>query len=362
MLIFQHNSNPYENTNDVESWPSDLDLYWPSPLLELAEAGESTSSNSTSAPKPFQLMPFKERRLDNANYAMRVRDQYELLWHRSWKAPLLGEDDSPWILIEAGEKIGDHFRLEGAIRVHLSRFLHLHTDLWLIDLQSENLEQQSEFHWSQLPRPTSNREPCAFVQTRWPEAQRDAPRNGGRSQLSEDWYFPFGCPEGEYIAEEETIDAIDTLDNPDAVANIEPERSSNNDPAIYDYSSDRNDGGINANRTPERAPIYDRTYSGAGISEPTRPAHEILAEIYRQSSEEPTAIEQPPEPLAFEFPLKRITHIKSQRRMRSKELHYIDHPRVGILAIIHPVEKPKVEEEAIEYVPAPLPSSRVGNP
>ena len=36
-----------------------------------------------------------------------------------------------------------------------------------------------------------------------------------------------------------------------------------------------------------------------------------------------------------------IHPINSHRRMRSKELHYIDHPLVGILIQINPVEKTK---------------------
>jgi len=39
--------------------------------------------------------------------------------------------------------------------------------------------------------------------------------------------------------------------------------------------------------------------------------------------------------------------------MRSGEFHYIDHPKIGILALIHPVEKPELvlEQTAEETVP-----------
>ena len=37
--------------------------------------------------------------------------------------------------------------------------------------------------------------------------------------------------------------------------------------------------------------------------------------------------------------------IKSQRRMRSKELHYIDHPLLGILVLVSPIEEPAPTEE-----------------
>lgn len=44
--------------------------------------------------------------------------------------------------------------------------------------------------------------------------------------------------------------------------------------------------------------------------------------------------------LKQEYLPKRISLIKQKRRMRSKELHYIDHPAVGILLLITPYELP----------------------
>ena len=52
-----------------------------------------------------------------------------------------------------------------------------------------------------------------------------------------------------------------------------------------------------------------------------------------------------PEP-EVSYKVKEIVRIAAQRRMRSGEFHYIDHPRVGILAIIQPVEKPELDLEA----------------
>jgi len=47
--------------------------------------------------------------------------------------------------------------------------------------------------------------------------------------------------------------------------------------------------------------------------------------------------------------------IKSHRRMRSNELHYIDHPLVGILVMAHPVELPEAQIE--ETKPEPIKSN-----
>lgn len=53
------------------------------------------------------------------------------------------------------------------------------------------------------------------------------------------------------------------------------------------------------------------------------------------------------EPLPVTETVTRLMHypINAHRRMRSKELHYIDHPLVGILIQINPVEQPKKKDE-----------------
>ena len=49
---------------------------------------------------------------------------------------------------------------------------------------------------------------------------------------------------------------------------------------------------------------------------------------------------------------RRIVTLQQHRRMRSDELHYIDHPRLGLLVIIHPYEVPPAE--AAETTDLPL--------
>jgi len=44
--------------------------------------------------------------------------------------------------------------------------------------------------------------------------------------------------------------------------------------------------------------------------------------------------------------------LKQQRRMRSKELHYFDHPRFGVVALITPYESPQATPETNIPVPA----------
>ncbi|MAZ89759.1 MAG: hypothetical protein CL693_19155 [Cellvibrionaceae bacterium] len=57
--------------------------------------------------------------------------------------------------------------------------------------------------------------------------------------------------------------------------------------------------------------------------------------------------------LARPFVPERIALIKQKRRMRSKEIHYVDHPNVGIILLIEPYEVP-VEEDHTEEPNAEL--------
>jgi hypothetical protein len=47
--------------------------------------------------------------------------------------------------------------------------------------------------------------------------------------------------------------------------------------------------------------------------------------------------------MSLEYGVPEI-RLRQQRRMRSKELHYIDHPRFGVIALITPYESPQASE------------------
>jgi hypothetical protein len=48
-----------------------------------------------------------------------------------------------------------------------------------------------------------------------------------------------------------------------------------------------------------------------------------------------------------QYSVERTVNIKQRRRMRSNELHYIDHPLLGLLIKISPVELTKSEESTV---------------
>ncbi|MEQ8263417.1 CsiV family protein [Pseudohaliea sp.] len=58
---------------------------------------------------------------------------YEVLWHEAWLQPLRGEADAvPLLLDRSGDPDREPWpRLQGSVRLYLSRYLHLETALWL---------------------------------------------------------------------------------------------------------------------------------------------------------------------------------------------------------------------------------------
>ncbi len=353
IIIFEH-LGVEKHRGTAETWPHDLSLFWPDPLVELEPAVDREEQPEIIP--PFEELPSAVRRMNGDAYALRNQSAYRLLWHKAWRAPLLPEATAPWILVQAGDQFGEHFRLEGAVRVHLSRYLHLHTNLWLTDMRGDQMENDlyvpaeeepairgssivspSGFDWSQLPKPHIWRWGCNFVREHWPEDDRLRPADYHEDPAPANWYYPFGCP-----IPSESIDQ----DMPLSVA-------------LPPRSADRR-GGLHL-RYPELIGINDQE---AGASEPESvpdpdQAHRQdiggrSVDAERMGGIAETQIEDPDfEIPAWVYPEKTrydidtITHIQNRRRMRSREHHYVDHPRIGILALIHPLEKPElIPEEA----------------
>lgn len=362
VIIFEH-SEEVQSQQMPENWPNVLNLKWPSPLLELEPAVER---QEPPVIKPaFEELRFDERNLNNDSYAIRVGSNYNLLWHKAWRAPIQPEEQAPWILVQAGEQLGEHYRLEGAIRIHLSRYLHLHSNLWLTEVTGEpiddqpayadgdndeptttsfNLDQmaadinaQSRFDWSQLPEVSTVRWGCNYVREMWPEVERLLPANFYEDPAPADWYFPFGC---RIPAEIPGKDLPIQLNYP----------TSN-----FLYRAEIEERFPEFIAAQQQRELFQDNHDLESI--PLAPAmHPTNAPDISQDSAETREKPDAPEaqhalsartanPPRVRYQVEEIVHIQSQRRMRSAEFHYIDHPKVGILAVIYPVEKPELDSE-----------------
>lgn len=99
-----------------------------------APAGpDATEAPDPNAPPtlPPAFLRLEERELPTRRLA---NGPYEVLWHSAWLQPLMPADQAlPLLLDQSGDPDGERTwpQLQGSVRLYLSRYLHLETDLWL---------------------------------------------------------------------------------------------------------------------------------------------------------------------------------------------------------------------------------------
>ena len=193
--------------------------------------------------EPYYRLPSNERELNRHATALRRHSGNRVLFHEAWRQPFRDNREAPALIISGGEAYGSHFELEGSLRLTLSRYLHLNTNLWLTRFDPNT--GQTPGSWPQLPNPPN-------------QVSLEAPL-----QLNSQLASPF--------------DALD--DTPE-----------------------RNAWGLDLRTDSSMASLP-----------------EFLREPYLPS---------------------RIVTLNQQRRMRSGEIHYVDHPLMGLLIRITPYDRP----------------------
>lgn len=208
----------------------------------------------------YRVLETKDNELQDE--AIAIDRKYRILFNKAWRQPMQEETLAPSIIIQGGEKYGRNNELAGTIQFSISRYLHLKTNVWFAEFET-NYGQEKE-HWPPLP-------------------------------LSPN--------EIEITQEKESLASFSTL----------MEENDNTISLSFDNL------GLTTNVT------GDNSY-------------------FKVTSD----IEEAP------FLTKNIVLMKQKRRMRSGELHYIDHPKLGILVLITPVENDMLKTLLLEAKTAEL--------
>lgn len=103
----------------TEAAPQDIDLQYP---LRVTHFGEGD----------FSQLPKEQRQLNADAYTLARTGVYKVLFHEAWRQAGQSEEQTPWLLIKGGEQLDDHYQLEGSLKLYLSTYLHLVTNLWLL--------------------------------------------------------------------------------------------------------------------------------------------------------------------------------------------------------------------------------------
>jgi hypothetical protein len=124
--------DPVESTEDAQNavaadGPVPMDPTRPDARLDPAD-----ERLPAPALTPFVALP--ESQFSLRQDAARLRSAgYELLWHQAWVQPAVAEGDSMAVIIDrSGDADSPPWpALQGSLRLHLSRYLHIDARIWL---------------------------------------------------------------------------------------------------------------------------------------------------------------------------------------------------------------------------------------
>lgn len=203
----------------------------------------SPDSDQLLTPQPFVLRDDAELEFRGKAAYMERRGGYRTLFHETWLQPMADRPQSPSIVLDHSGDDQAYPSLQGTIRLFVSRYLHLQTNLWL---------------------------------------------NTDGSYLSRAWQMPAPPlgPASLIITGNESADA-------QAEAESEAEARINYFPAADAAASDQ--------------PL------------------------------DPNAAALPPE--APDYPFRHAVKLQQQTRMRGNEVHYLDHPMLGVVIKLTPLSE-----------------------
>lgn len=138
VIIFAQNSEQYRNS---EVWPIDYGLQNPETTQQLLPPVRS----SQTTPVPFARLSAASLRLGKQAERIKATADMELLLHLGWRQPGLAEEKAVAIRIDDTMQAGGQPapasaagepamgaappRMEGSLKLVLSRYLHIYTDL-----------------------------------------------------------------------------------------------------------------------------------------------------------------------------------------------------------------------------------------
>jgi len=84
-------------------------------------------------PVGFTPLPQSEHQLGPDVYSLNRTGVYKVLFHKAWLQPGLAPAKAPWVNIDISD---DNTALSGSLRVYLSSYLHLESNLWHVSYGS----------------------------------------------------------------------------------------------------------------------------------------------------------------------------------------------------------------------------------
>ncbi len=225
-----------------------------------------------SLPRPFVILPQSYQEFRGKAALMQRGGRYSILFHETWVQPVAPEESSLPIVLDRSGDSRQWPRMQGTIKLFLSRYLHLETNLW-VNTAGEYLPGT----W-QMPAP------------------------------------PFGPPS--LIIEEEALIDIATAMGEPAAGTVP------------------GSGAATA--------IVGEEFTGALTSTEVDvlPSTDALTGDAVVKIGDVVELEDAAAPI---YPYRHAVQLQQIRRMRSSEVHYIDHPLLGVIIKITPVTEEELD-------------------
>lgn len=301
------------------------------------EGAEATDEPDPDA--PLAALPYQRLRDDQLEFrraaAQIARSEGRVLWHAAWDAPLGDERDTlPIIIDRSGDP--DTFSwpaLQGSLSLHRSRYLHLAVDLWL------NTDGRYLPPIWRMPAPPLAGASLQTVDRRgratpWPDPQA---AQAALEEVAEDGNEAEAPPTNDRAgnaAQGRDPEVVPpALEAPVA---SEPAPSTSRDPILDSVlrSLDARDGRHTAD--PQDASPGDvNTEIEDAIDASATPAAPAPAATEPELPDTAAATE---ETARLPYPYRHAIVHRQSRRMRSGEIHYLDHPVIGVVVKVTPID------------------------
>ncbi|AJQ95299.1 CsiV family protein [Gynuella sunshinyii] len=139
LLIFSNNIASEQNP---ETWPTYPLLDIPENAIQIVDPADDNSDQKPSTdnglPAPFEALPENLQYLKSQANRLAASKNYTVLYHNSWFHPVLPEKEASPVEIIGGHQYGSINELHGLIKIHISRYLHVETNLYLTDVALSN--------------------------------------------------------------------------------------------------------------------------------------------------------------------------------------------------------------------------------
>lgn len=300
-LVFLHPARPEpvepkapESTIEITP-PQREELIETIPESEVILVQEDTRTEVEKALASLPLLEYLDSEthlLKDMAKSIGRRSNHQILFHQAWHQELGAAEIAPSIPISGGETFDNHRELEGSIKLNKDRYLHITSDLWLTQYVLRNDAQWDKF----TAEPTENSLLAAKIidVNRVPDFPLDVIR----------------------IAE-------DTAIREAALAKLLE------DEALYEFTLEQDNQSANA---PLPLPIDESLDAESGALEADI---EVGVEIGVE-----VAVSEAAE-LSFGFFEASKTYVlKEHRKMKRAEVHFLDHPMMGLIIQITKYEVP----------------------